>query len=309
MVASAGGHLTQLVALTPRLRFRGRPVIANWVTYPGVQAESLGAGYRAAYHPTTRNVKNAVLNARLAARLIAEIGPDVVISTGAGIAVPFLAAAAARRVPNVYIESATRLDGPSLSGRILELFGRRLLLSQHPWGRAKWEYRGSVFNGYEPFVRVIPRVPVKHVLVSLGTHSDYPFPRLVEAVVRVLPAEIYVTWQLGSTALTKLPGVAFSTCSVGAMAGHIARADVVIAHAGTGIALSAVQAGHMPLLCPRDAARGEHVDNHQQQTARFLEAQGLAQAMDPDILSWDAVESVARRGTRSASDAPTIPLD
>jgi UDP-N-acetylglucosamine transferase subunit ALG13 len=63
---------------------------------------------------------------------------------------------------------------------------------------------------------------------------------------------------------------------------ELASADVVIGHAGTGLALSSLAAGRRPVLLARDAARGEHVDDHQQQTHRTLEEAGLAVAAPAD---------------------------
>ena len=40
-----------------------------------------------------------------------------------------------------------------------------------------------------------------------------------------------------------------------------AAADVVISHAGVGSALTALRCGKRPILVPREAARGEHVDD------------------------------------------------
>jgi UDP-N-acetylglucosamine transferase subunit ALG13 len=54
------------------------------------------------------------------------------------------------------------------------------------------------------------------------------------------------------------------------------EADVVVTHAGTGSALAALEAGQAPVLVPRSAARGEHVDDHQYQTARELAGRSLA---------------------------------
>ena len=47
-------------------------------------------------------------------------------------------------------------------------------------------------------------------------------------------------------------------------------ANVVITHAGVGSVLSAVRAGHTPIVVPRLRRLGEHVDDHQVELTRAL---------------------------------------
>ncbi len=115
-VCSSVGHLVQLVKLQPCWSGRDR----MWVTFPGADSESLLRGEKTvhAYHPTTRNVKNAVRNAGLAIRLLRSYRPDVVVSTGAGVAFPFFLAARALGIRTVYLEVYDRIDLPTMTGRL-----------------------------------------------------------------------------------------------------------------------------------------------------------------------------------------------
>ena len=63
-------------------------------------------------------------------------------------------------------------------------------------------------------------------------------------------------------------------------------ADVVITHAGVGSALMALTAGKVPVLLPRRAELGEHVDNHQTDFGASLSDRRLAVSVDPDELTW-----------------------
>lgn len=116
LVASSGGHLAQLLALSPWWGERDRA----WVTFGTEDARSQLAGERAvwAHHPTTRNLPNLVRNFVLAVRVMRRERPDVVVSTGAAVAFPFFLIAKAMRVPTVYIEVYDRLDSPTLTGRL-----------------------------------------------------------------------------------------------------------------------------------------------------------------------------------------------
>ena len=116
LVSSAGGHLLQLHRLRPWWGQLDR----TWVTFRFPDSESLLAGERVAwaFHPTTRNVANLARNLRLAWRIVPRLRPSVVVSTGAGVAVPFFVVARLLRIPTVYVEVVDRIDLPTLAGRI-----------------------------------------------------------------------------------------------------------------------------------------------------------------------------------------------
>jgi UDP-N-acetylglucosamine:LPS N-acetylglucosamine transferase len=116
LVGSAGGHLAQLLALRPWWRERQR----TWVTFDTVDASSRLAGEDIvyAYHPTTRNVLNLARNFVLAFRQLITKRPDLIVSTGAGVAVPFVVLARILGLPTVYIEVVDRVNTRTLTGRI-----------------------------------------------------------------------------------------------------------------------------------------------------------------------------------------------
>ena len=116
LVCSSGGHLLQLHRLKPWWEKHDR----FWVTFPMPDARSLLAGEEtyAAHHPTTRNVPNLLRNLLLAWRLLRRRRPDLVVSTGAGVAFPFFLAARALGIRTVYLEVYDRIDLPTLTGRL-----------------------------------------------------------------------------------------------------------------------------------------------------------------------------------------------
>jgi len=124
LVCSTGGHLLQLVAL--REVWQDFP--HAWVTFDKSDARSLLAGERVfyAHGPTNRNVPNLFRNLRLAVRLVRELRPRVVLTTGAGVAVPFVWIGRVFGARAVYVESFTRIDRPSLSLRLIAPFADRV---------------------------------------------------------------------------------------------------------------------------------------------------------------------------------------
>ena len=120
---------------------------------------------------------------------------------------------------------------------------------------------------------------------------------MLEGLRAALRDEDSVLLQHGATEPVDLPGEVEAARSMSAerLEAEIAACDVVVAHAGTGIALSSLMAGHRPVLVARSAHEREHVDDHQLHTADELDRSGLAIAATPAGL---------RRGTlaRAAAD-------
>lgn len=120
MVCSPGGHLQQMLALRPAWEDLDR----FWVTLEGPDVEVLLADeqVRLAHGPTNRSLKNLLRNLRLAWTVMRRERPDAVLSTGAGVAVPFLVLGRLLGSRTVYVESLTRTESLSLSGRMVYPF-------------------------------------------------------------------------------------------------------------------------------------------------------------------------------------------
>jgi beta-1,4-N-acetylglucosaminyltransferase len=146
LVCSTGGHLLQLLAL--RDAWDGFPRL--WVTFDKSDARSLLTGERVvyAYGPTNRNLPNLLRNVAFAWRIVRRVRPRVVLTTGAGVAVPFAWLARLHRADVVYVESLTRINGPSLSCRLIAPAADRVyvqwpeLLRELPRAR----YAGSILS-------------------------------------------------------------------------------------------------------------------------------------------------------------------
>ncbi|MBN1274315.1 MAG: UDP-N-acetylglucosamine--LPS N-acetylglucosamine transferase [Candidatus Aminicenantes bacterium] len=117
LVASSGGHLYQLYVLQPWWSRHER----CWVTFKKPDALSLLKEERVswAYFPTTRNVKNLVRNFYLALKILRKEKPDVIISTGAGVALPFFFLGKLFGSRVVFIEVFDRITSPTLTGKLV----------------------------------------------------------------------------------------------------------------------------------------------------------------------------------------------
>lgn len=113
---SPGGHLSQLEQMRSWWSNHDR----IWVVEDRDDTRAMLPGERIvpAFYPTTRNARNAFRNFGLAIKTLRRERPDVVVSTGAGVAPPFFAAAKMLRIPTVYIEVFDRIELPTLSGKL-----------------------------------------------------------------------------------------------------------------------------------------------------------------------------------------------
>ncbi|CAN5269698.1 UDP-N-acetylglucosamine--LPS N-acetylglucosamine transferase [soil metagenome] len=143
LVCSSGGHLAQLHRLKPWWSKHGR----RWVTFEMEDSVSLLRGEHLtwAYHPTTRNIPNMLRNLRLSWKVLREYRPDVVVSSGAGVAFPFFLMASVMGIKTVYVEVYDRIDSRTLTGRLCYPFSDLFVLQ---WEEQKKLYpRGRVVGG------------------------------------------------------------------------------------------------------------------------------------------------------------------
>jgi UDP-N-acetylglucosamine:LPS N-acetylglucosamine transferase len=75
-----------------------------------------------AYHPTTRNLLNLLRNLWLALRTLPRFRPDVIVSDGAGVALPFFVLGRLWRIPTIYVEVYDRIDLKTLTARLCRPF-------------------------------------------------------------------------------------------------------------------------------------------------------------------------------------------
>ena len=117
LVCCQGGHLMQMLALKPA--WADLPHV--WITTRAADTEALLSEERKIYAhvPTARNVKNMLRNLWLAVGVVGRHRPDVVLSTGGGVTFPVFLVGKLMGARLIYVESLTRVDGPSLTGKLV----------------------------------------------------------------------------------------------------------------------------------------------------------------------------------------------
>ena len=142
LVASSGGHLLQLF----RLRDAWISHDPFWVTFPNADAQTLLKKERVfwAHQPTNRNLKNLLRNLWLAWRILRREKPQLILSTGAGVAVPFIWVGRLLGIGAVYVESISRIDRLSLTGRLVYPVVHQFYVQ---WPDLAEKYSKAVYGG------------------------------------------------------------------------------------------------------------------------------------------------------------------
>ena len=117
LVGSSGGHLAHLYMLKPFWQDKER----FWVTFDKEDARSLLKGEKmySCHYPTNRNLWNLIRNTFVAIKVLRKEKPDLLISSGAAVAVPFFYLAKIMGKKLIYIEVFDRIDKPTLTGKLV----------------------------------------------------------------------------------------------------------------------------------------------------------------------------------------------
>ena len=142
LVCSSGGHFFELYSLDAFWKEMDR----FWVTFPGADTKSLLRGEKIywGYCPTNRNIKNFIRNLFLAFNILRSERPDIVVSTGAGLGVPFIYVAKLMRIKTIYIDSITFTERISLTGKLVYFVADRFLVQ---WPELTRKYKKAEFRG------------------------------------------------------------------------------------------------------------------------------------------------------------------
>ena len=142
LVGSSGGHLTHLYMLKPFWQDKNR----FWVTFDKEDARSVLEGERmiSCYFPTNRSLKALFINTRLACKTLRKEKPDLIISSGAAVAVPFFYLGKLFGAKTIYIEVFDRIDRPTMTGKLVYPVADKFVVE---WEEMKQVYPKAVNLG------------------------------------------------------------------------------------------------------------------------------------------------------------------
>ena len=142
LVGSSGGHLTHLYQLKPFWKNKNR----FWVTFDKEDANSTLEGEKIyhCYFPTNRNIWNLIRNTFLAIKVIRKEKPDVIISSGAAVAVPFFYIGKLHGAKTIYIEVFDRIDKTTVTGKLVHPITDKFIVQ---WEEMEKVYSNSINLG------------------------------------------------------------------------------------------------------------------------------------------------------------------
>ena len=127
------------------------------------------------------------------------------------------------------------------------------------------------------------------IFITVGSSEEYKFPRLLRIVDELCDEGVIkgeeVIAQIGYTEYSPRNYKAFDMTSDEEFKELVAKADIVITHAGTGSVTSALKAHRKVIIFPRQYKYKEHLDNHQLELAALFTDKGYTlSAMDKEEL-------------------------
>jgi UDP-N-acetylglucosamine transferase subunit ALG13 len=272
LACSPGGHLSEMMELK---NVYGR-YNHFFVTYRSADTIELAKKEKVHFldcprrHPilTILNILQSFM------RFIKE-KPDIVLTTGAGVALPMCYIAKLYRKKIIFIESFCRVGKPSLFGRLIYPIANLTIVQWEPllkhYKGAK--YGGSIFNfsGYN-----IDKAKIKNqIFVTAGTLST-GFDRLLKEIDMLIEKRVIqekVIAQIGSSKYRPKNYEWFRFTSKEVYWDTMKESKIVITHGGVGSITNALKFNKRTIVVPRRKEFGEIVNNHQLEITRELERQ------------------------------------
>lgn len=142
LVGSSGGHLTHLYMLKPLWNDKER----FWVTFDKTDANSILKDEKVyhCYFPTNRNIWNLIRNTFLAIKVLHKERPNLIISSGAAVAVPFFYIGKLMGAKTVYIEVFDRINKSTLTGKLVYPVTDKFIVQ---WDEMKEVYKKAINLG------------------------------------------------------------------------------------------------------------------------------------------------------------------
>ena len=235
-----------------------------------------------------RNPGGALRNVLSAAWVVARRRPRTVVTSGAGVVAPVCVLARLAGARLLYVETMARVSSPSMTARVLSRIAARVVVQWPELASAlpraevcRPTLLENVADGEHPagagtFVAVgttRSRTPGCFRWCRARSRKDCSRARSRPKWVRpygIFPARRRRRrWHPAE------------------LEAAVGDATVVVCHGGAGIISSALAAGRRPIVVPRRAELGEHIDDHQQQLTGKLAEWGLVVAVEERITARD----------------------
>lgn len=278
-IASGGGHWVQLLRLRPALA--GSDAIFA-TTRKSYESQVSNARFQVVPDCNRWNKLKLLRSAIEIFWLILKEKPDTILSTGAAPGYFAIRFGKLLGKKTIWVDSIANAEELSLSGqKVAKYVDHWITQWEHLASPKGPNYFGNVLGdttetNIEPQKENCPdktetaQKPKRQIFVTVGT--DLPFDRLVEAIDQWAPdhPESEVFAQIGNTNY-KPKNVSYSKfLEPEEFKNRLTSSDLILSHAGMGTILSSLQYNKPLLVMPRIASLGEHRNEHQLATAKYL---------------------------------------
>lgn len=268
LVCSHGGHLTELLYLMEA--FQGHDIF--FVTYDNIRTRNLK--YRKYLFPNFgEKPYKMLLNLPKIINILLKEKPDVIVSNGAEIAIPFFYLGKLLRKKTLFIECYTRIDTPTVTGKMVYPVSDTFLVlwpeMLEKYGK-KAQYYGGIFDLEHSSTS--KKVDGNYILVITGMHSG--FDRLIKKMDEIAgEIDDKVVMQIGNSEYIPQNAEYFRFKDYEEIKELMSDANIVICQGAMTILDSLIL--KTPVICvPRLEEFGEHLDDHQLIFSKKLEEIG-----------------------------------
>ena len=137
------------------------------------------------------------------------------------------------------------------------------------------------------------------IFATVGSHPTFKFDRFLRLLDSLPGDNLIVQFGPGQPPANARHAVPWMTFEE--VVDNMNSATHVVSHAGVGTILTAINAGHVPVVFPRLCRFDETVDDHQLELATAMAETGRVVVVEEADDLASAIQSVPSRGAASAS--------
>ena len=278
LVCSHGGHLTEMLYIMDALGFKGHDIF--FITYDSDRTRVLE--YRKYLFKNFGEKKVELLKSiPNILNLMIKERPDIIISNGAEIAIPFFYLGKFLRAKTVFIECYTRIDEPTITGKLVYPVSNKFLVlwpeMLTKYGK-KARYYGGLFTVSES-KNIVQNEKENMIFVTVGMHFQ-GFDRLVKKMDEISSkTNMKVVMQIGNTQYKPKNAEYFDFKNYEEVKELMRRSKIVICP-GAMSAIDSIVLGTPVIIVPRSKEQNEVINDHQTIFAKKLEGMDLAKVVD-----------------------------
>lgn len=270
---STGGHLSQLLEL--------RSIMDNYnhffVTFKNKPSMMLSKTNEVHFVKNPeRNILFFIECFLQTMKIFMRCRPDVIVTTGAGVAFPACIISKILGKKLIFIEDICRINNPSTFGRLVYPISDLTIVQ---WKSLLKFYKKAIYGGQLFDFSFNPRfanTKGDYIFITIGTHN-MEFKRLLEGIDNMISSGSIsnkVIAQIGHSRYKPNNYRHFSFIPYQKYLSLLKSSKLVITHGGIGSIRQCLDYNKKTIVFPRRKEFREHIDNHQLEITRELEKQG-----------------------------------